>query len=493
MSRQQIDGSVSGGYSVNRRRFLKVAGAGAAATGLAGCSGDSDEGTPDTTATEETTGTTVGDTQKPTLNVWLSYYTEGKTKKEYTDNIVKQFQDDTGITINVTGVPYTDVVKKFRSARAAGDVPHLVEVMTRPGILSGGAGLIVNDLWESSTLADKTSDQIMAGHEVWGGQSTGEKDNLVTFPLGFRPYFTAWRTDWLDSAGIDPSEVNHEAGSLHWYDDIPDIYDRLQQSEMGQQDGFFPDSTGMKKSDEEYLSLYIPQHGGSLSGVVSLDGKEATIDTQEAREAVKMQVDYIDNSYFHANSINSGDEESTTRHWAGKQAVNHLQDSTDLWGDYLEEQPDAMENGDYTWGLPMNAGTKAALAWLPSLGFIGDGFGNQAEQDAAVKFIEWWVGDSDRAVKNAENLGFVPVTPDSIKNEDFFAQTDMHEEFWRGACLKTLQEVKPAVIPAVEGANAITYDTPRKMHQRILQEGMSVDEATSLAADEINQRLQQGS
>jgi len=504
--------------SVNRRRFLKGAVAGTAATGLAGCSGSSDENgsggnggdgntgngstgngstgngsTGNGSTGNGSTDTTVGDTEKPTLEVWLSYYTEGKTKKQYTDELVKKFQDETGIGINVTGVPYTDVVKKFRSARAAGNVPHLVEVMTRPGILAGGAGMVVNDLWESSTLADKTSDQIMEGHKVWGSQSTGEEGNLVTFPLGFRPYFTAWRTDWLESAGIDPSEVNHEAGSLHWYDDVPDIYDRLQQSEMGQQDEFFPDSTGMKKSDEEYLSLYIPQHGGSLSGVVSLDGKEATIDTQEAREAVKMQVDYIDDGYFHANSINSGDEESTTRHWAGKQAVNHLQDSTDLWGDYLEEQPDAMENGDYTWGLPMNAGTKAALAWLPSLGFIGDGFGNQAEQDAAVKFIEWWIGDSDRAVRNAENLGFVPVTPDSIEQEDFFAQTDMHEEFWRGACLKTLQEVKPAVIPAVEGANAITYDTPRKMHQRILQEGMSVDEATSLAADEINQRLQQGS
>ncbi|NEU58669.1 ABC transporter substrate-binding protein [Halorussus sp. MSC15.2] len=475
--KQDVADKATDSSTVDRRDFLKATGAGAVATGLPGY---------------------VGFQGNVTLEVWLSYYTEGETKKKYTDQLVKKYQNQTGTQINVTGVPYTDVVTKFRSARAAGNVPHLVEVMTRPGILAGGAGMVVNDLWESSSLADKTSDKIMAGHRVWGSQSTGEQGNLVTFPLGFRPYLSAWRTDWLEQAGIDPSEVNHKAGSLHWYDDMPGIYDKLKQTDLGQQQGAFPDTTGMKQSDEEYMSLYIPQHGGSKSGVVNLKGTKATIDSEPARRAIKMQFDYIDQGYFHENSINHGDEESTTLHWSGQTAVNHIQDSTDLWGDYLEEQPQAMKNGAYTWGLPMNAGTKSALAWLPALGFIADGFSNQQEKDEAVKFIEWWVGDSDRAVKNAKNLGFVPVAPQQIQNEDFFAKTEMHKEFWRGAAMKTLKQFEPSVIPAVPGANAITYDIPRSMHQRISQmlgRGTGLDEAvnqaTSQAAKEINQRLQQ--
>ncbi len=475
--KQDVADKATDSSTVQRRDFLKAAGAGAVATGLPGY---------------------VGFQGNVTLEVWLSYYTEGETKKQYTDELIKQYQNETGTQINVTGVPYTDVVTKFRSARAAGNVPHLVEVMTRPGILAGGAGMVVNDLWQSSTLADKTSDKIMQGHRVWGSQSTGEEGNLVTFPLGFRPYLTAWRTDWLEQAGIDPSEVNHEAGSLHWDDDMPGIYDKLKQTELGQQQGAFPDTTGMKQSDEEYMSLYIPQHGGSKSGVVNITGDEATIDSDAAKQAIKMQFDYIDQGYFHENSINHGDEESTTLHWSGQIAVNHIQDSTDLWGDYLEEQPQAMKNGAYTWGLPMNAGTKSALAWLPSLGFIADGFDNQQQQDAAVNFIEWWVGDSDRAVQNAKNLGFVPVSPDQIQKEDFFGQSEMHTEFWRGAAMKTLNQFEPAVIPAVPGANAITYDIPRSMHQRISQmlgRGTGLDEAvnqaTAQAADAINQRLQQ--
>ncbi|WP_435174895.1 ABC transporter substrate-binding protein [Halorussus sp. AFM4] len=462
---------------VNRRDFLKAAGGGATATGLTGYL--------------EYQG-------KPTIEIWLSYYTEGKTKRLYTNKIVNQFENQTGISINITGVPYTDVLTKFRAARASGDVPHLIEVMTRPGILAGDAGLIVNDLWQSSELADKTADKIMKGHKVWGAQSTGEQGNLVTFPLGYRPYFSAWRKDWLNQANIEPSEVNYKAGSLHWRKDVKPIYERLNQTQLGQREGYYPDTTGMKQSDEEYMSLYIPQHGGSLSGVVNVEGTEATIDSKAAREAIKMQFEFIDEGLFHENSINHGDEEATTLHWSGKTAVNHIQDSTDLWGDYLEEQRGPMMSGDYTWGLPMNAGNKAALAWLPSLGFIKDAFSGQREKDAAVRFLEWWIGDDQRAVQNSKKLGFVPVTPQTIQEEDFFGKTQTHKEFWRGACLKTLREFRPAVIPAVPSASAITYEIPRTMHQRISQmlgrgTGLdtAVNKATSVAADEINRLLQE--
>lgn len=465
------------------------AGAGASlAAVLSGCLGgdlSGQEGGDGGSASSSSGGTT--------LNMWLSYYTEGETKRQYTDQIVSQWEEETGNTINITGVPYTDVSTKFQAARASGDVPHLVEVMTRPGILAGGAGLIINDIYESSGLPDAVADKVLRGHEVWGQQSTGEQGNLVSVPIGFRPYLTCWRTDWLDQAGIDPAEVNHEAGSLHWRNDIPGIYDQLMQTELGQQQGHFPDTTGMKQSDEEYMSLYIPQYGGSLSGVVNEDGTEATIDTPEAREAITMQKDYIENGYFHENSINHGDEESTTLHWSGQIAVNHIQDSTDLWGDYLEEQPQAMRNGAYTWGQPMNGGTQAALAWLPGLGFISDAFSGGSDQqdlETAMGFIEWWVADGQRAVNNAKNLGFVPVDPSLIQSEDFFGQSEMHQEFWRGAAQKTLQNFDSSVIPAVPGADAITYEIPRSMHQSILQEGVPVQQATANAAQQINEILQ---
>lgn len=290
--------------------------------------------------------------------------------------------------------------------------------MTRPSVLTGGVGLVINDLFETMELADVVSDKVMAGHELWGSQATGESGNIISLPLGIRPFLTCWRMDWLNQAGIDPAEVDYRAGSLHWYDDMPEIYEKLLQTDIAQQEDYYPDATGMKQSDEEYMALYIPEHGGSLSGVVDITGTEATIDSPEARKAVQMQVDYLAQGYFDSKSINMGDEESTTDHWAGKIGINHIQDSTDLWADYQSEQPDNFENGFYKWGLPMNAGTKAALAWQPALGFMKAAFDSQAEREAAADFIDFWVAKPENALFNSKTLGFVPPAPKTMSEQD---------------------------------------------------------------------------
>lgn len=487
----------NGRNGTNRRRFIKSVGLGAVAGSslLAGCTGgdQSGDGGGTTTTAAQGGGGTTGQQGPVELNIWLSYITEGKTKKEWTKTVFSEFESQNNVKISVRGVPYTDILKKFRAARASGDAPHLVEVMTRPAILAGGVGEVINEQFQSMELADVISEKVMAGTRTWGAQATGQEGNIVSLPLGFRPYLSTWRTDWLEQAGIPKEEVNYEAGSLHWHDDIPEIYRKLKNTKLAQQQGAFPDATGMKQSDEEYLSLYIPQHGGSTSGVVNLEGTKGTLTTDAARNAVKMQKNYIENGFFNSNSLNMGDEEATTLQWAGKQAVNHMQDSTDLWSSYLEQQPQAMKNGMYTWGPPMNAGTKAALAWLPSVGFIKSAFTTQRELDAAGNLLDFWIADKQRAVKNAQKLGFVPVFPDAIKTEDYFGKTDMHKEFWRGAALKTLNNFKAAVIPAVKGGNQITYSIPRKMHTRIMSQGMSVEKATRLANEEINTILQQNS
>lgn len=470
----------SGDWSADRRSFLKAASTGAVSVGLAGCLGGGGGN-----------GGTTGDTGKPTLDIWFSFMTEGSTKKQWAETIVKKFQKETGIEINLTGVPYTEIVNKTRAAQSAGNVPHLIEAMTNPGVLASG-GMVINDLWESTELSEKVSDKVLEAHKVWGAQATGEKGNLVSMPIGFRPYLTTWRTDWLSQAGIDPSEVNHEAGSLNWKKDVVPIWEKLGQTEIGQKPRHYPDMTGMKQSDQEYKSLYIPQFGGSLSGVVNKTGTKATIDDKEALEAINFYWEQVRKKNFHPNSINSGDEESSTLHWAGKIADNHIQDSTDLWASYRTEHLKEVKNGLYTWGLPYHQKKKAAFAFTPGMGFFEDAYGSQAEKDAAAKFIDWWVADPERSVKNAKNLGFVPVQPNVIDSEPFFAKTEQHEAFWRGACLKTLTNVEAAVICALPGAHSITYDIPRRMDERI-NAGTPIEKAASSAAKEIEKVLEQGS
>ncbi len=504
---------------VGRRNFLKATGAGAVltTTGLAGCTGGpgddgGDTGGGDTGGGDTGGGDTGGDTGGGStggagpveLRIWLSYYTEGENKREYTDQFLEQVNSELNIDVSVRGVPYVDAPREFRAAQAANNVPHMVEVMTHPELMAGGGGQDITDLFEGSASADAVSEKVMDFHRTWGAQSTGEEGNLVTWPLGLRPFFPTWRTDWIEDAGLSTDIVNGNAGaeSKGYYEgsgdpavDLQALYQALQDSSMGQEDGNYPDCTGMKRSDEEYLANYFPQFGGSLTGAVNATGDAATVNTAEARRAIEHQVEFIDKGYYNPDALNIGDEESTTLQWGGRHAGNHIQDSTDLWADYLLEQEDLMQNQGYHWSVPFNAlsegGRVASLMWLPCLMFTGGGNWNQERRDAAVEFCDYWVAEPENGLGNAQELGWVPVDPAALDEADFFTETEMHERFWIGACQRTLNEATPGSIPAVPSAGAITYDIPFRMHQRILQEGTSIEEATDIAAQEINDLLAQ--
>jgi ABC-type glycerol-3-phosphate transport system substrate-binding protein len=453
------------------------------AVGLAGCAGG------DSGNEGQTPGGTAGDTGKPELEVWLGFVTEGKRQKEFMAALTSEFESKTGIKINITGVPYKNILQKLLAARAAGSPPHLIDTWINPQLLTAGGVMEVTDLWESSTLPDQVSDKVMKGHYQHGLQVLGEKNTLVSFPLGLKPYLPIWRTDWLEQAGLEPSDVNYKAGSLHWYDDAAPIYEKLQQTKLGKKKGYFPSSTGMKSGDLETQQMYIAQFGGSIAGFVSPDASEPTVTSPETRDAIQFQKEFIEKKYFHPNSINFGDEETTTKHWSKQLAENTQQDVGDAWNAYLSNQRKGMKSGAYTWGVPKKAKEQVTLSTLPGFGFIADAFGSQKEKDAAVSFIEFWVGSDKWMTRTSKTLGWIPATPSTIKSNDFYGKTKLREHFWRGACLKTLQEATPAVVPAVNKRVLILNDIPREMWVRILLKGMSVEKATNIASEEIAKAL----
>ena len=450
---------------VNRRNVLRTAGA-ATLGGLAGYTRRA---------------------QPTQLEMWLGYITESASQRKYTMDLVKRAQEEFDLSINVTGVAYSNFAKEFQAASAAGKLPHLVDLQTNPEVLSG-VGRPIESLFTGSKTDSKVSDKILEPMKVWGQQLTGNR-KIMGWPLGIRPHFPIWRMDWLEQAGIAREEVDHTSGSKHYRNDLPGIYDRLKQTDLGGQNGYYPSATGMKQSDAEYAEMYISQFGGSLTGVVSEDGTKATVNSKAARDAIQMQVDFIDQGYFHNNAVNQGDEEVTSLQFAGKVAENQLQDIADIWSSYREQQTQAMNNGEYVVSVPHNGGTKSTLSWYVSIGFIDDAFSNQQELDAAAEFVDWWATQEQNVLGNAQHLGIIPANPEVIRNNSWFGKTDLHKNIWRGAGLKTLNEFEQATVPAVPGGTSITYDIPAQMYQRILTQGWSVQRATNWAAQQINSVL----
>ncbi|MFB6070151.1 MAG: ABC transporter substrate-binding protein [Halanaeroarchaeum sp.] len=471
-----------------------MAGASTVTAGLAGCTGGGDSGdggdgggggdTTTTTTTGTATGGKYGDV---TLNIWHAGITENKAARQFINNIISTMEDETGVSISITGVPYSQLLKKWRAAEAAGNLPDLVEVKTNPSFMAGGKGYDITDVFKNSKTAEMVSEGVMDFHRVWGKQATGGDDALLTWPYGVEPYLPAWRRDILEQAGVDPATVEYDNGGGKFYGRTADVYEKIQNSPWGQKDGHYPSATGMKPADAEYVAHYPPKFGGSLTGVVNKAGDAAVTDQKPYIDAVKMQVEYIkQKEYFHPNAINQGDEAITTLQWAGKIADNHVQDQGDLWQSYLDQQPQKMKDGLYRYAVPHYQERKTTMAWMDSMMFVQGNFGNQTKLEAAADFMDRFATD---AVGVTQNIGAVPISPKLIQNNDWYAKTDLHKRFWRGAVQKTLDEYTFSSPPAVPNGGAITYDSSATMYQRVMTKDWDVERACKKQAEQINQVL----
>ncbi|MFB6159845.1 MAG: hypothetical protein ABEJ61_01555 [Haloferacaceae archaeon] len=416
--------------------------------------------------------------------------TDEPSNKKYWEAAIQRFNDkDNGIQINLRGVPYEGQFKKLRAAAQSGpdSTPHLVEISSRKDTMLAAEPLRIDDMYEGSEIQKKVTSGVQKLVESWGQQRTGEEGAVVTWPLGVRPYINAYKKDWLSAAGLSVEDVNVDAGSLSWDDMFQNVYEPMNNTDLAASSDAAPDTTGMKEGDEEILSHYMGQKGITTMGTLNNAATHSILDTQEARDVIKMQKEGIDKGYFHSNSINHGDEEATTLLWSNKLGSIHIQDVSDLWASFRQQLGADTYEKNYTWGLPNTMGTKSTYALVPIIVPFKKAFTSQAERDAMKEFITWLAVSEQEPVRRVKQNGWVPAAPD-VLNADWFSSTSLHEKFW-STIQKTVQDYRITELSAVRGGSKINFQIPRTMHQRIMQQGMSVEKATKLAAEEQNQIL----
>ncbi|MFB6159869.1 MAG: ABC transporter substrate-binding protein [Haloferacaceae archaeon] len=484
---------------MKRRRFIAAAGA-AGIAGLAGCSGGGGNGSGGGSSGggssgSGTEGTTTGSSGGSTvdLRLWSGNMTDEPSNKEYWQNAIQRFNDQSdGVEINLRGVPYEGQFDKIRSGVQAGadSAPHIVEMASRKDTMLAADTLRIDgDLFEGSALSDAMGEGLMGLARGWGQQMTGEEGAIVCWPVGVRPYINCYRQNWLDAAGLSVDDVNLNAGTLSWDDMFQNVYAPMNETDLAAPSDAAPDTTGMKEGDEEIFAHYTGQMGITTMGTLNDAATHSILDTDAAREVVQFQIDGIDQGYFHPNSINHGDEEATTLQWSDKVGACHVQDVSDLWGSYRSELgADAYER-DYTWGLPNQFEEKATYGLVPIMVPFEEAFTSQAERDAMVEFVDWFATDQQEPVRRVQKNGWIPVATD-VLNADWFSSTSLHEKFW-SVIKATVEDYTIVELPAVAGASAINFEIPRAMHQRILQQGMSVEEATTIAAEAQNDILRE--
>ncbi|MFB6281475.1 MAG: hypothetical protein ABEH40_05610 [Haloferacaceae archaeon] len=441
-------------------------------------------------------GTTAGsEMDTVTLRLWSGNMTDEPANKKYWENAAQraneQFND---FQIELRGVPYEGQFQKIRSAVQAGpdSAPHIVEMASRKDTMLAADLLRIEDMYEGSAVQEALADGVSKLQQSWGTQMTGEEGAIINIPIGIRQYMNVYRKNWLEAAGLSVDDVNLNAGAISWSDMESNVYEPMKQSDKFNPDqGFFPDTTGMKEGDEEFLSHYSGQWGLSTMGTLNDAATHSLLDTEEFREIIRFQVRNIqDTQYFHSNSINHGDEEATTLIWNDQLGGIHVQDVADLWGSFRGELGADTYEQNYTWGLPNTGpgGQKSAYGLVPIFVPFAEAYTSQAERDAFMEFTNWFATGQE-AIRRTRNVGFVPPDPSAL-DADWFTSTSLHEKFWNVA-QTVVQDYQITELPAIEGGSRINFEIPRQMHQRILQQGTSIEEATRIAAEEQNNILRE--
>jgi multiple sugar transport system substrate-binding protein len=198
----------------NRRTFLKMAGFTGIGAVLAACGQSSTApqvtGAPSATTAQQAAPTTAPSAGSATLEFWtFNDYAMGAPLQIF-NNFIKQFQDaNSGIKVNITGKPGTDILAGVVAGAGSGDLPDAIQIQL-------GAG---GDLIAVNALQDMEPYWATMPKDYQGQFNKGALDPCIqngkVYGLPFSAYAVILFRNLkvLKKAGIDPA-----AGVKDWAD-----------------------------------------------------------------------------------------------------------------------------------------------------------------------------------------------------------------------------------------------------------------------------------
>lgn len=177
-------------FRVNRRRFVKAAGAAGVTGLLAGCSSD------DQAASEGTTTTT-----KSGGSFTLEYVdVDGDRKKEHFTPIIDELnkQYDASISLDFREVPYDNMKKQLLTEVGAGDEPDVaaIDQIWLGSFYQSGKLMSFNDM-----KSDVNFDNYFAGFQ----EAVNQEGNIVGFPITTDVRGMYWNKKQFEEVGLDPN------------------------------------------------------------------------------------------------------------------------------------------------------------------------------------------------------------------------------------------------------------------------------------------------
>lgn len=412
------------------------AGLAVAALALTACSSGGDDGSDS------------GSSSSGTLELWTAW-TEGAATAEASLEMIAQFEEETGYTVNQTNFTY-DMLHEKLIASAAGDnlpdvvwgLPEYVGEFEQMGILAD-----VSDSWDSWEDKDQVSDAVKNAMTING--------KVVGFPYETTVRAYLVHDDLLAEAGVE----------------VPTTWEEVLEVGSTVQDAtgssfFGVAGTGVRSPQE--LLVYLAQSGASIAEEQSGGGYRNTWQEDDdqlagATATFQFYLDLLDSGAVNPNSPTYGWEDTDENLATGLTASY-------VTGNWLAEREETNpEMADISvHAIPAPADGVAATYLEAKPMFV---MNTSENLDGATELARAWASHDWQEAAFTDRSALDDVSTDSKWSQDFSALMDTGVTFPP----VTLGSITQAMIDSLA---------------MVLQEGDDPEETAIWLSDQINSALE---
>jgi ABC-type glycerol-3-phosphate transport system substrate-binding protein len=324
-----------------------------------------------------------------TLKFWNGFTGPDRPAVE---EIVKRFNDSQEqITIQMEIMPWDVFFQKLLPSLSSGTGPDIAAMDTAqvPQYAVKKALKPLDDYYtQPGTEADK-----LVPAAVEGATFEGVKYSV---PMNFTTLLLYWNKDMFKEAGLDP-----EQPPANWQQ-FADYAKKLTKDTNG--DGK-PEQYGLAIADHATIAMWPILFWQGGGGVVSEDGKTATLGDPATIEAANYWVELVRNDKIAPIGLGGADADKL---FQSKKAA------MEIVGPWMTT---GFKDAGIDFGLAMPpAGPKEDVTLGTSVGFTVSAKADQRKQQAAYEFFKFW-NSKESQVYWSVNSGFPPNRTDIAASE----------------------------------------------------------------------------
>nr|WP_298477026.1 extracellular solute-binding protein [uncultured Oribacterium sp.] len=429
---------------MKKRLLSAVLSAVMAASLLVGCGGakkgaESASESAKAEKTEEKSGEAV------TLDFW-TIDLKANFGDFFNELIQKYEEENKGVKINWTDIPFADVQSKLVAAVAGGTAPDVVNLNTQMALTLAGQGALV-DLNKAATEEQKS----IYAKDLWESAKIG--DSVYAFPWYASPDIMFYNKDLFEKAGMEVPKTFNDA---------------LKESKE------FYDKTGAYLfQPDEFFNILFEEN----LPVLNKEGTAAAFNTPEVAELLKNYKQYTDEGVIPKNNWGSWDE-ALKLFESGKLAI--VSSSGSSLGRIKDEAPDIYKT--IAVSKPLTGAN--GLSRNPLMNLVVPT--KSKHQEEAIKFANYITNDENQ-LAFCKKVSIFPSTTKASEDSFFTSDTSTLEGQASAMSAEASRTSKDFSLGVAN--QSIIQDAVNKVYQAVIINGEDIQKSLDQGEQDVNKLL----